>query len=203
MVPLVGIPMRSKICLSGVFVALITAPASAHTGADAVFSFSSGFFHPLGGFDHLLAMFAVGLLAAQLGGRATWLVPGAFVGTMVVGALIGLAGLELSGVELGIAASTVAIALPVALAFGMHAALAMAYVGFFALFHGCAHGAELPVDAYATPYVAGFVLATAIVHGAGVATGLAIDQAEAFRRARRLRTAGALVAIVGIALPVL
>jgi len=202
MVPLVGIPMRLKICLSGVFVALMNAPVSAHTGADVVFSFSSGFVHPLGGIDHLLAMFAVGLLAVQLGGRAIWLVPGAFVGMMVVGALIGASGLALSGVELGIAASTVAIALPVALALGMPAALAMAYVGFFALFHGCAHGAELPVDAYAAPYAAGFTLATAIIHGAGMASGLAIGRVEAFGRAHGLRTAGAIVAIAGISLAV-
>ena len=200
MVPLVEIPMQSKICLSGVFVALMTAPASAHTGAAVVFSFSSGFFHPLGGFDHLLAMFAVGLLAVQLGGRAIGLVPGAFLAMTVVGALIGLTGFELSGVEFGITVSTVAIALPVALALGMPAALAMACVGFFALFHGFAHGAELPVDAYAAPYVAGFVLATAIIHGAGVATGMAIGRVEAFRRAHGLRTVGAVVAIAGIGL---
>ncbi|MEX0590278.1 MAG: HupE/UreJ family protein [Xanthobacteraceae bacterium] len=176
--------------------------ALAHTGAGTVFGFSSGFQHPLGGLDHLLAMFAVGLLAAQPGGRAIWRVPGAFVGMMIVGALVGLAGFELSGVELGIVVSIVAIALPVAFALGMPAAPAMAYVGFFALFHGHAHGAELPVDAEAAPYIAGFALATAIIHAAGVVAGLGIGRVDALRRSHGLRIAGALVAIAGLGLAV-
>ena len=109
-------------------------------------------------------MFAVGLLAAQLGGRAIWLVPGSFVVMMMAGALMRLSGIELSGVEFGIVVSIVAIALPVAFALAMPAAFAMACVGFFALFHGYAHGAELPANANTVLYVAGFSLATALIH---------------------------------------
>jgi urease accessory protein len=194
-------PMPGKFLIPSLLAMLLAAdPAFAHTGVGTVFSFSSGFQHPLGGLDHLLAMFAVGLLAAQLGRRALWLVPGAFVGMMIGGALIGLAGFEIPGVELGIAVSIVAIALPVAFALGMPAGLAMIYVGFFALFHGYAHGAELPVDADAAPYVAGFAFATAIIHAAGIAAGLGIDRIDALRRNHGLRVAGAVVAITGIGL---
>jgi urease accessory protein len=145
-------------------------------------------------------MFAVGLLAAQLGGRALWLVPAAFVAAMAAGGLIGHSNIELPGVEAGIAISVVAIALPVALAFGMPAPLAMAYVGFFALFHGYAHEAELPLYAEAAPYIGGFTLATAVIHGAGVAAGLGTIRLEAFRNSQGLRAAGAVIAVAGISL---
>jgi urease accessory protein len=119
---------------------------------------------------------------------------------MIVGALVGLVGIDLPGVEIGIVVSIVAIALPVAFALGMPAFLAMAYVGFFALFHGYAHGAELPVEAEAAPYVIGFALATAAIHGAGVAAGLGIGRVELLRRSYGLRAAGAIVAVMGLGL---
>jgi hydrogenase/urease accessory protein HupE len=127
--------MRWKSVLPGLAAILVAAPAYAHTGVHLHFSFESGLLHPLTGLDHLLAMFAVGLLAAQLGGRALWLVPGAFVGTMILGALLGFSGTAIPGAELMILLSVIAIALPVAFALGMPVALAMAYVGLFALFH--------------------------------------------------------------------
>jgi urease accessory protein len=184
--------MRLKSLLSCIALLLLVAgPASAHTGVGTVFSFQSGFLHPLGGLDHLLAMFAVGLLAVQLGGRAIWLVPGAFVVMMMAGALAGFAGIEIPGAELGIVASIIAIALPVAFALGMPAALAMAYVGFFAIFHGYAHGAELPAGADAAPYIAGFAIATALIHAAGVGFGLASGQLATGQGRYALRIAGA------------
>jgi urease accessory protein len=193
--------MRSKFFFPSLAVALLLAgPASAHSGAGTIFSFQAGFLHPLGGLDHLLAMFAVGLLAAQLGGRAIWLVPGAFVAMMIAGALAGFSGLEIPGVELAIAVSVAAIALPVAFALGMPAALAMAYVGFFALFHGYAHGAELPIAADAAPYIEGFALATALVHAAGVTAGLAFGSVSAGRGGLALRLAAGLVAVAGLGL---
>jgi urease accessory protein len=194
--------MRWKPVLLGVTLMLLAAPAYAHTGVHLNFSFESGFLHPLHGLDHLLAMFAVGLLAAQLGGRAIWLVPGAFVAMMVVGALVGIAGLEIPGVELGILLSVIAIALPVAFAFGMPAPVAMAYVGVFALFHGAAHGAELPVNADAWPYFAGFALATALLHAAGIVVGLACGRTSAGQGALALRAAGGLVMLAGLGLAV-
>jgi len=188
--------MRLKTFLPSLALALLVAePSSAHTGAGTALSFQSGFHHPLGGLDHLLAMFAVGLLAAQL--RAVWLVPGAFVSMMVAGALAGFAGIEIPGVEFGIVISIVAIALPVAFALGMPEALAMAYVGFFAIFHGYAHGAELPAGADAAPFIAGSALATILIHGAGVGVALACGRFAARPGGYALRIAG-VVAIAGI-----
>jgi urease accessory protein len=191
--------MRSKFFFPSLAVALLIAgPASAHSGAGTVFSFQSGFLHPLGGPDHLLAMFAVGLLAAQLGGRALWLVPGAFVTMMIAGALAGVSGVEIPGIEFAIAVSIAAIALPVAFALGMPAALAMAYVGFFAIFHGYAHGAELPFAAEATPFIAGFALATALIHASGLGAGLLCGQIATGRGGYALRIGGGLVVLAGI-----
>jgi urease accessory protein len=195
--------MRPKFFFSSLALALMIAgPASAHSGAGTVFSFQSGFLHPLGGLDHLLAMFAVGLLAAQVGGRAVWLVPGAFVTMMVAGALAGISGAEIPGIEFAIAVSIAAIALPVAFALGMPAALAMAYVGFFAIFHGYAHGAESPLAAEATPFIAGFALATACIHTAGIGAGLFFGRASAGQRSFALRLTAGLVAIAGIGVAV-
>ena len=184
--------MRLKILLSGLFAALSAAPAYAHTGANAVFSFSSGFFHPLGGFDHLLAMFAVGLLAAQLGGRALWLVPGAFVTLMIVGAALGYAGTGLPGVEHAISLSLVAIAFPVAFAQNLPAGFAMILVGVFAVFHGHAHGGELPSEAGLLAYIIGFSATTALIHAAGIGFARAAKSVPA-------RLAAAAVGAIGIA----
>jgi urease accessory protein len=159
------------------------------------FGFTGGLSHPLGGLDHLLAMFAVGLLAAQLGGRALWLVPGAFVVMMIAGASAGVAGLPLPGVERAIGLSIVVIALPVAFALGMPVTLAMALVGVFAVFHGHAHGTVIPQGAAVTSYVLGFSVATTLIHGAGVCSGFAFAQ-----RALLLRLSGASIAVIGVAL---
>lgn len=170
--------------------------AFAHADHEAAFGFSSGFLHPFGGLDHVLAMVAVGLLAAQLGGRALWLVPGTFVTVMVLAAAAGVAGLPLPGTEYGILLSIVAISLPVALALGMPVTLAMALVGVFAIFHGHAHGAELPAGTErAAPYVAGFALATALIHAAGLSLGLALGRLAMGRPA--LRIAGGAIALAG------
>jgi urease accessory protein len=185
--------MRSKILLLGVFVAsLAAAPAYAHTGANAVFSFSSGFLHPVGGLDHLLAMFAVGLLATQLGGRSLWLIPGAFVTPMIAGAILGHMGIDAPGVEYAISFSLVAIALPVAFALSMPAGLAMILVGVFALFHGHAHGGELPMEGELLAYITGFATATALIHAAGIGFALATKGIPA-------RVAAGAVGVVGIA----
>lgn len=177
---------------------LFPTAALAHTGVGVAFGFADGFSHPLGGLDHLLAMFAVGLLAAQLGGRALWLVPGAFVVMMIAGALAGVAGIPLPGVEHVIDLSVIAIALPVAFASGMPVVLAMALVGVFAVFHGHAHGAEIPHEATVTSYVLGFAIATALIHGAGVFSGLGF--ARLAKRDLFLRASGASIAAMGVVL---
>jgi urease accessory protein len=191
----------SRYIFAAAFFVLFPAVALAHTGAAVAFGFADGFWHPLGGLDHLLAMFAVGLLAARLGGRALWLVPGAFVVMMVVGALAGVAGLWLPGVEYAIGLSVIAIALPVAFALGMPVALAMALVGVFAIFHGHAHGAEIPQDAAVTSYVLGFAVSTALIHGAGVFSGRGF--ARLAKRELLLCASGASIAVVGVALVLL
>jgi len=155
---------------------LVTAPlAQAHPGHEGdglVWDFSGGFAHPLSGWDHLLAMIAVGLWAAQLGGRARWLVPSAFVGVMALGAAVGHAGLMLPGVEQGIAASVLVLGLLIATAVRLPVAAGMTLVGIFAVFHGIAHGAEMPATAGGLSYGAGFVVATALLHAVGVGLGM-------------------------------
>jgi urease accessory protein len=175
-------------------VALAT-PAFAHTGiGEHGHGFVAGFVHPLMGLDHMLAMLGVGVWAAQLGKRATWLVPTAFVAVMIAGAGLALAGAPLPMVEFGIAGSVLVIGTLIAFGTRMPVGLAMALVGLFALFHGHAHGTELPGFAHPAAYGAGFVVATALLHVAGVGIALALRQHAA---KLPFRLAGAAMAMVG------
>lgn len=170
--------------------------ALAHTGVGDTHGFVHGFAHPLGGLDHMLAMVAVGLFAAHLGGRALWLVPASFVGVMALGGAVGMAGIEIPFVEAGIALSVIVLGAAVALQVALPTIAAMALVGFFAIFHGHAHGAELPQGASGLGYAAGFLIATALLHAAGISLGLAIGRLGA----RGLRTAqlgGTAMALAG------
>jgi urease accessory protein len=126
--------------------ALLPSAALAHTGQGATHDLLHGLVHPLTGIDHVLAMIGVGLLAAQLGGRALWLVPGAFVAVMAAAGVAGMASLHVPFVESGIALSVIVIGAAIALQVSMPLTLAMTLVGFFAIFHGYAHGAEMPAD---------------------------------------------------------
>lgn len=177
--------------------ALIPTLAFAHTGAGATSGFPHGFGHPISGLDHILAMVTVGLLAFQLGGRALWLVPAAFVGLMAVGGALGLAGVGMPFVELGIAASVIVLGAAVALNLRAPVAAAAALVGFFALFHGHAHGTEMPEDAGGLAYALGFSLATALLHAAGIAAGFGLGRL-AGRTPLLMRGAGALVSLAGV-----
>lgn len=165
--------MRPTLTLAGALIAAaltFAAPAlAADVGGDG---FASGFFHPILGFDHLLAMIAVGLLSVQLGGRAIWTVPCAFVAFLALGGLIGLAGTPLPEVEGAIALSVFALGLAIAARAALPTLLAMAFVGFFAVFHGHAHGMEIPQLAEPARYVLGFMAASALLHVLGVALGL-------------------------------
>src|ERR1700674_3253052 len=152
--------------------ALIPAVASAHPGHEGSAGLVHGFMHPLGGIDHILAMVAVGLIAARLGGRALWLVPASFVATMAVAGLAGMAGIGLAHAEAGIALSLLVLGATIALRLTMPVAAAMALVGFFAIFHGYAHGAEMPETVSGLAYGAGFLAATVLLHGLGIALGL-------------------------------
>jgi urease accessory protein len=159
-------------------------------------AFASGFSHPLFGFDHLVAMVAVGLLSVQIGGRAIWTVPSAFVVVIGLGGLLGLLGIPLPQVEGVIALSVVALGAAIAAERAWPTWLAMLFVGFFAVFHGHAHGAEIPRLAAPGAYVAGFMLATALLHLTGVGIGEACRLARAPGRLRALLGAG--VAGIGV-----
>ncbi len=172
--------------------------AHAHTGLGDVGGFAHGFTHPLSGLDHILAMVMVGLFAAQLGGQARWLVPMSFVSAMMLGGVLGLAGIAVPFVELGIGLSIVVLGGAVAFGFRAHVAAATALVGFFAVFHGYAHGAEMPETASGLAYGAGFVLATATLHAAGLGLGLLLDSKGKARGSLFVRSLGGLAAFAGV-----
>ena len=151
---------------------LFAGTASAHTGSHGVTGFVSGLSHPLLGLDHLLAMIAIGLWAAQQGGRALWAVPAAFVGTMLLGGVLALSGLALPQVETGIAASVLVLGLLIATRRQWTVPASMTIAAGFALFHGYAHGLEMPQAASPMLYALGFVLTTALLHGVGIAGSL-------------------------------
>ncbi len=155
---------------------LAAAPAAlahpGHEGHELTWDFTTGFTHPLFGWDHLVAMLAVGLWAAQLGGRARWFVPAAFVTVMAIGAALAQNRLMIPAVEQAIAASVLVLGLLIANATKVSVGVGMALVGLFAMFHGFAHGAEMPATARGFSYGAGFIFATALIHAVGVSVGL-------------------------------
>jgi len=172
--------------------------AQAHTGIGAAGGFGYGFAHPLGGLDHVLAMVAVGVLAAQLGPRALRLVPLSFIAMMIVGGALAMTGISLPLVETAIGLSVVAFGLAVAAGYRLPASTAMALAGFFALFHGYAHGAEMPGSLSGLDYAAGFVLATALLQIAGAGTAITAARLGHVFGERALRSAGGLIALVGV-----
>jgi len=169
--------------------------AWAHAEQGGAEGFLAGLRHPVSGMDHVLAMIAVGLWGAQLGAPAIWLLPVTFPLVMAFGGMLGLAGVALPGVEVGIAVSAIVLGLAV-LAEGRPALwVAALIVGFFAIFHGHAHGAELPAGGDAVLYSAGFVVATGMLHATGIGIGL-VHRWGWGRMA--LRGAGAVVASAGV-----
>jgi urease accessory protein len=167
--------MIKRLALSLSLLSLSAAPAFAHLNPEEHGSLLAGVSHPLFGADHILAMVAVGLWAALLGGRAMWLVPSAFVGTMALGFAAAIAGAPLPLVEPVILASVVVIGLLTAVALKVPTWAGMVLVGFFALFHGHAHGAELGA-AGALSFGIGFALSTALLHAIGGGLGLGIGR---------------------------
>ena len=179
---------------------LVPTAAFAHTGVGDGHGFVHGFAHPLGGLDHILAMVTVGLFAWQLGGRALWLVPASFVLAMTAGGALGMADISVPFVELGIAASILVLGIIVAAGVKAPVAVAMGLVGAFAIFHGHAHGTEMPIDASGAAYAAGFVLATALLHASGIALGMLIGRfSDAYGRIG-YQVSGGLVALAGVAI---
>lgn len=157
-----------RLLLAMAILLLTPALAAAHTGVGDTAGFLHGLEHPIGGLDHVLAMVAVGVFAFVLGGRALWLVPLSFLAMMVVGFALGLGQVHVPYVELGIALSSVVIGAAAALGRPMPVAAAAGLVGIFAVFHGHAHGAEMPEGMGGMTYAFGFVLATALLHVAGM-----------------------------------
>lgn len=182
--------------LAASLLALTAGAAEAHTGVGDPSGFLHGFLHPIGGLDHILAMVMVGVFAAQLGGRAVWLVPASFVAVMALGGALGLAGIPVPFVELGIGLSVVVLGTAVALRLRAAVPVAMTLVGFFAVFHGYAHGAEMPESAGGLAYATGFIAATTLLHAAGAGLGLAVGGRNGAGRLS-VRAAGALAAAVG------
>jgi len=188
--------MRLATILSGIALLCLSAPALAHSGAGDHSGLAAGFLHPIGGWDHIVAMVAVGLWGAFLGPPAIWLLPVVFPLVMAFGGALGVAGVPIPGVEIGIAASAVVLGVMVAIGARPPLWIAAAIVGVFAIFHGHAHGTELPEAADAVAYAIGFVIATGLLHLLGIGLGLA-TRWDAGRVA--VRAAGGAIALAGLA----
>ena len=171
------------------------ATAFAHARGGEALGLVSGLLHPVSGLDHVLAMIAVGLWGAQLGAPAVWLLPVTFPMVMAFGGMLGLIGVKLPGIEIGIALSAVALGFAVVSEARPALWMAALLVGFFAIFHGHAHGTELPAGADGVLYSIGFVVATGTLHAVGISMGI-VHRWPAGRAA--LRAAGAIVAVAGV-----
>jgi urease accessory protein len=172
--------------------------AFAHAGHGEASGFLHGLAHPVGGLDHVLAMVMVGVLAWQLGSRALWLVPATFVTVMALGGVLGVAGISVPAVELGIALSIVVLGALVAFGAKAPIAVLLALVGGFAVFHGYAHGAEMPEGAGGLAYGLGFLVATALLHLAGLAVGAAVGRIGERTSPIAVRAVGGAVALAGV-----
>lgn len=185
-----------RVFLPGVLsLMLCPANASAHTETGMVGGFLSGFEHPITGLDHLVAMVAVGLWGAFLGSRAMWTLPVVFPVVMAFGGAAGVLGLPVPWVETGVALSAVLLGIFVAFATRPPLWVAAVLVGCFAIFHGHAHGTELPNSANALAYAIGFVIATGLLHLAGIAIGMLAQWP--WGRAT-VRACGGIIAVVGL-----
>ncbi|MBO6772013.1 MULTISPECIES: HupE/UreJ family protein [unclassified Thalassospira] len=190
--------MRHSSLVAFAMAVLAATPALAHTGAGTVSGFASGFGHPIGGLDHLLAMVAVGILASQQGGKSVWLLPLSFVGMMIVGGLLGIANVALPFVELGIVGSVIVLGAVIALGKHLPTGAAMALVGLFAVFHGHAHGTEMPATASGIEYGIGFAVATAALHAIGLGLGMSVKKLAEKAAPVAVRAGGGAIAAAGV-----
>jgi urease accessory protein len=174
---------------------LFAANAYGHILKGEATGFVTGFLHPISGLDHVLAMVAVGLWGAQLGAPAIWVLPVAFPLVMAFGGMLGFIGVPLPGIEVGIAMSAVMLGAAVMVEFRPRLIVAAALVAFFAVFHGYAHGTELPAGQSALLYSMGFVVATGCLHALGIGVGTVHRFAWG---QGMLRAAGALVSVGGV-----
>ncbi|MBB3350186.1 HupE/UreJ family protein [Rhizobium lentis] len=194
--------MKSAFKSSLLALAAIALPAvaAAHPAIGEAAGFSHGFAHPISGLDHILAMVMVGVFAFQFGGRAVWLVPTTFVLVMALGGLLGVSAINVPFVETGIALSVVVLGAVVAFNVKAPLAATAGIIGLFAIFHGHAHGAEMPENAAGGAYAAGFMVATALLHAAGLALGYAVGHAGKRQGVLVTRTAGSIAALAGVGL---
>ena len=185
----------SREALFTLLLMLAAVPVFAHEQSGQAAGFLTGLKHPVSGLDHVLAMISVGLWGAQLGSPAVWLLPVVFPMVMAFGGFLGLMGVPVPGTEVGIALSAILLGIMVAMEAKPPLWVAAALVGFFGIFHGYAHGTELPAGENALLYSVGFVIATGCLHGVGIGIGV-IHRWNAGRVA--LRVAGAVVALAGV-----
>lgn len=187
--------VRATASLVAVFVLLSPSSAFAHQQFGPTMSLMTGLRHPWSGLDHVLAMIAVGIWGAQLGNPALWVLPVTFPLVMSMGAMLALLGIPLPGTEIGIALSAILLGAMVVGEVRPRMLVAAALVGFFAIFHGHAHGVELPAGQSGMSYSMGFVIGTGCLHAIGIAIGLS-HRWPAGRLA--LRAAGAVIALMGV-----
>jgi urease accessory protein len=186
--------------VAGLVCLVVTSLAYAHAEADLAGGFTSGFLHPLLGPDHVVAMVAVGLWGAFLGAPAIWLLPVTFPLAMAFGGILGIVGVPVPAVEPGIAASAIGLGAMVMLAARPPLWVAALLVGIFALFHGHAHGTELPEATDPLSFSLGFVVATGLLHLAGIAFGLLVRWPAGVIV---VRACGGIIALTGVGLLVL
>jgi urease accessory protein len=187
---------RAWICFAWFAVLGLVQPALAHPGHVGS-EFVDGWLHPFFGLDHLLAMVAVGLLAVRQGGPALWMVPGCFLGSMLLGGLAGAAGLPCPHAEYGIMASVLVLGLLVAASRMVPLAAGVGAVAAFAALHGHAHAAEMAQGGSFASYAAGFLLATALLHALGIAAGMTLARGV---HERAIRAVGGAIAAAGLLL---
>lgn len=179
---------------------VISTAAWGHVGVGDTNGFVHGFSHPMNAIDHILAMVAVGLFAAHLGGRALWLVPVTFVAMVALAGIIGMTGAPLPFVEIGIGLSVVVLGLAIAFQINPSTLACMALVGFFAIFHGHAHGAEMPEGASGLEYGIGFICATVLLPTVGIGLVFTIGCAGQVYGQRIAQVGGGAIAIAGVAI---
>ena len=177
------------------FLLFIPLPAYAHTGIEHTMGFVHGLTHPFTGWDHILAMVAVGIWASQIGGKGIWTIPATFVGIMSLGGLLGAIGIKVPFFEVGIAMSVLILGVLIATARHLPLVASTILVGLFAVFHGYAHGEEMPGTAPGLPYGMGFVLATTLLHLCGIGMGSLFQK---MNRLKVVRYTGGAIAMGGI-----
>ncbi|WP_201839128.1 HupE/UreJ family protein [Microvirga zambiensis] len=190
---------RATITILASAVMLAPTATLAHTGHGDAAGFIHGIAHPISGIDHVLAMVAVGILAARIGGRALWLLPSTFISVMAGAAVLGMIGFDLPSFDVWIAGSLVAFGLAVAYPSHLSTLTGAGLIALFAIFHGYAHGAEMPVGVPALTYAAGFLIATTLLVGLGAGSALLVGLMGGRIGYRTVQIGGGAIGLYGLA----